>query len=349
MVNSTRISLEISDPKKIQSYYTIFLNAIATIAKSFGAKLIKNAGDAIIFYFPKTTDPINRIAFRDVLECCATIIASRDLVNIKLHSEDIEESMNFRISADYGTFQVASSMSSRNEDLFGPTMNICAKINANAEANTMVVGGDLYRILKALSLHNDYKFKETAGYSADKKHSYPVYSVSRCAPLRNDGIANLFHNLKSRTNVIDNGHEGSDSLYTSEYNNQQKKSHTIMLVDDEPDVLLVYKSFLSSEGYNVESFTDAQEALAYFAKFSYDYYDLVIMDIRMPNINGFQLYQRLKAINRDIKILFVSALEIAEELSTLLPEITNTDILRKPVNKEHLLAIVQSKFNRPVT
>ncbi len=353
MVDSTKVSIHISEPKKIRSYYTIFLNAIATVAKSFGARLVKNAGDAIIFYFPETTNLSNRAAFKDVLECCATTIASRDIVNIKLHSEGIEESINFRISADYGAFQVASSMSSRNEDLFGPTMNICAKINAKAEANMIVVGGDLYRILKALSFHNDYKFKEVGSYSADSKHSYPVYSVSRYALVRNDSIVDLFHNLKSGADprfsdsIADRKEGLLDQNASHCDNNQRKKTRNIMLVDDEPDVLLVYKSFLSSEGYNVEVFTDPQEALAYFAKFNYPYYDLAIMDIRMPHINGFQLYQRLKAINKDVRVLFISALEIAEELSTLLPEIKNNDVLRKPVSKENLLEIVKSKIDTP--
>ena len=351
MIDSTKITLEISEPKKIRSYYTIFLNATATVAKSFGARLVKNAGDAIIFYFPETTNPVNRAAFRDMLECCSTIIASRDFVNIKLHSEGIEQSMNFRISSDYGTCQVASSMSSRNEDLFGPTMNICAKINVKAKANETVIGGDLYHILKALSLHNDYKFKEIDGYSADNKHGYPVYAVSKYMPIRSEGVANLFHGLKSRaesrfSDSIAYTYRGLDRNIGDD--NQHNKPRNIMIVDDEPDVLLVYKSFLSSEEYNVEVFTDPQEALAYFAKFNYPYYDLAIMDIRMPHINGFQLYQRLKAINKDVRVLFVSALEIAEELSTLLPEIQNNDILKKPVSKENLLTNVKSRFDRPI-
>lgn len=350
MIDSTRVSLGITEPQKIRSYYTVFLNATAAVAKSFGAKLVKNAGDAIIFYFPETTDATNRAAFRDVLECCATMIASRHIVNIKLRAEGIEHSMNFRISADYGTFEIASSMSSRNEDLFGPTMNICAKINAKAGANSVVIGGDLYRVLKGLSLHNDYKFKEIEGYSADNKHCYPVYNVSKYGPVRNDGVNNLFHNLKSRADggipysIVNMDRSPNNRNARSNAAHEHSRPPNIMLVDDEPDILLVYKSFLSSEGYNVELFTDSQEALAYFAKLNLLYYDLVIMDIRMPNINGFQLYQRLKAINKDVRVLFLSALEIAEEVSTLLPEIKNNDILMKPISKQKLLAVVKSKI-----
>src|SRR5207248_4292447 len=90
---------------------------------------------------------------------------------------------------------------------------------------------------------------------------------------------------------------------------QQNYNHNnILLVDDEPDALLTYKTFLTIEGYNVDDFTDPREALAHFAQSNPEYYNLVIMDIRMPNLNGLQLYYRLKAINPDIRIMFVSAL-----------------------------------------
>jgi two-component system, OmpR family, response regulator ChvI len=73
--------------------------------------------------------------------------------------------------------------------------------------------------------------------------------------------------------------------------------------------LTTYKTFLTIEGYNVHDFTDPREALVHFAQSNPDYYNLVVMDIRMPNLNGLQLYYRLKAINPDIRIMFVSALD----------------------------------------
>src|SRR5215211_9503763 len=64
MVNSTEVTADIIDPEKLRKYYGIFLNTIAAIARNFGAKIIKNAGDCLIFYFPESIDSTNESAFR---------------------------------------------------------------------------------------------------------------------------------------------------------------------------------------------------------------------------------------------------------------------------------------------
>jgi two-component system, OmpR family, response regulator ChvI len=93
-----------------------------------------------------------------------------------------------------------------------------------------------------------------------------------------------------------------------------------MVVDDEPDTLFSYKTFLLSEGYVVEDFTDSREALKHFSEMnSSDYYNLVVMDIRMPGLDGLQLYYRLIAFNKAIKVLFVFSLDAIEELVSALP------------------------------
>jgi two-component SAPR family response regulator len=66
------------------------------------------------------------------------------------------------------------------------------------------------------------------------------------------------------------------------------------------------------------------------------------MDIRMPKLNGLQLYQRFKAINTKIKIVFVSCLDAAEELITMLPDVKGNDIIRKPVDQEYFIRTVRS-------
>ncbi|HJR49006.1 MAG TPA: response regulator [Nitrososphaeraceae archaeon] len=101
-----------------------------------------------------------------------------------------------------------------------------------------------------------------------------------------------------------------------------------MLVDDEQDVLYNFKITLSEEG-NVISFSKSKEAVHQHlidSNNSSSYCDLAIIDIRMPELNGIQLYQILKIINKNIKVLFISALEAAGEILSMFPEIDSSDI-----------------------
>jgi len=123
----------------------------------------------------------------------------------------------------------------------------------------------------------------------------------------------------------------------------QAQNSTIMIVDDEPDVLITYESFLSYTGFNVKTYTDPYQALRAFAS-SPDLYDLVILDIRMENLNGLQLYQSLKAMNPSSKIIFVSALDAAKELTSIFSDIGPEDVIRKPVEKEAFIKAIRTSL-----
>jgi two-component system, OmpR family, response regulator ChvI len=69
---------------------------MTTIAHNFGAKIINNAGDGLIYYFPKTSNINNKMAFKDVLECGSTMMAAHRAINSKMQSEMLL-SINYRI------------------------------------------------------------------------------------------------------------------------------------------------------------------------------------------------------------------------------------------------------------
>ena len=343
MIDSTKITARIADPEKIRKYYSIFINTMAAVARNFYAKIIKNNGDCLIYYFQKTSDSTNKSAFKDVLECGLRMIAASRIIDITLGKEGLPP-IKYRISADYGRVEVAKSTSSQCDDLFGSTMNLCAKINARAAANGMVIGDGLYQIVKKSCFDDDYHFQGLGEYSIiDFKHKYPIYSV--IGKNRDDNslypdtpVPKLeltqIHSCSTNKNVM-----GS---VVADQERQKRCSHNVMLVDDEPDALLTYKKFLDTEGYYVEAFEDPEEALKCFASKSTPHYDLIVMDIRMPGLNGLQLYNRLKAINMSTKVLFVSALDVAEELISILPDVRYKDIIRKPVEQAHFVSTVRA-------
>jgi class 3 adenylate cyclase len=247
MVDSIENTSEIKNAEKIRRYYSIFVNTMAAIARNFGAKIVKNTGISLVYFFPKTSSTDNKPAFRDVIECGVTMIAASDIINEKLREEGGLPPLYYRISADYGSVEVARSITSPDtEDLFGSTMNVCSKINSIAPPNEMVIGSDLYYCIgrkSSSSFFNDYRFKRIGEYSiAGLKHPYQVYSVLVSKSRLDSIITPINKNLKPHTN--------HDNYQQQQ---QQKNVHNILLVDDEPDILLTYKTFLlATVGYNVD-------------------------------------------------------------------------------------------------
>lgn len=81
IVDSTRITSRISDPKRIMRYYSIFLNSMAAIVRGYGARIIKNVGDSLIYYFPETSDIAKWPGFKGVLESAITMITAHKIIN----------------------------------------------------------------------------------------------------------------------------------------------------------------------------------------------------------------------------------------------------------------------------
>ncbi len=116
-------------------------------------------------------------------------------------------------------------------------------------------------------------------------------------------------------------------------------AHSILVVDDELDIVLIFKQALSRQGYTVFGFTDPLLALEHFKVNSSDY-GLVITDVRMPGMSGFELAANIKVIKPDAKVVFMSAFEVSD-LEFSMPGVKINDFLRKPVDVKTLVRRVK--------
>ena len=117
----------------------------------------------------------------------------------------------------------------------------------------------------------------------------------------------------------------------------------ILIVDDEKDVGRTFKMILENYGFEIDFFTDPAMALETFKP---NLYHLIILDIRMAEFNGFELYDKLKSRDPNIKTLFITALNSVEPYNTrnskVYPLSGVRHFMKKPVSSEELLGQVYS-------
>ncbi len=123
----------------------------------------------------------------------------------------------------------------------------------------------------------------------------------------------------------------------------QNSSGAILLVDDESDIATLFQYYLESSGYRVKVYNDPLRALS---EFRTGLYDLALLDVRMPHMSGFELYEKMHRIDSACKVCFVTAFGIYyRSLKEFFPNLDVTCFIRKPVGKEELLNQVASELN----
>ena len=115
----------------------------------------------------------------------------------------------------------------------------------------------------------------------------------------------------------------------------------VLVVDDEYDVSLTIKLVLEENGFKVDSFTDASEALK---NFTTGLYDLVILDVKMPEMSGFSLYKKIRKLDDKVIICYITAVDEVSyaDLKKCYPNIDEICIIHKPVDNDSLLGQIKS-------
>ena len=125
--------------------------------------------------------------------------------------------------------------------------------------------------------------------------------------------------------------------------NEHSMKKRILLVDDEQDITYSFGIALEDKGFVVDTFNDPQEALS---NFKAGLYDLLLLDIKMPKMNGFELYQEMEKIDSKAKVCFITAFEVYyKSLRELFPNMKVDCFIKKPITTNDLVERLTSELN----
>ena len=185
IMNSTRICSKLSD-SETSEFYNIFINYMGGVIRKHGGIVVKNIGDALLFYFEIDLSK-EQIGLKKCLDCCLSLSNAHDNITEKLTVANLPL-LNYRISATYGIVRIAKTSTSSINDIFGTTVNRCAKLNRTASANGVIIGEDFHELVK----NNDqYIFKKITNNSDSSDHDYVGYTVSKKSFLKNSSNSKI--------------------------------------------------------------------------------------------------------------------------------------------------------------
>jgi DNA-binding response OmpR family regulator len=125
--------------------------------------------------------------------------------------------------------------------------------------------------------------------------------------------------------------------------NTHKKIYSLFIVDDEPDTLESLRIVLEMDNFKIEAFTDPTLALD---RYSAGLYDLLILDIKMPRMNGFDLYKNIKRKDPNVTTCFLTALSDLDDYqiykNEVYPKSGERHFIFKPIETEELLCIIRT-------
>ena len=128
-------------------------------------------------------------------------------------------------------------------------------------------------------------------------------------------------------------------------NNTCSSSRRILLVDNEPDNTSVFSMGLEDAGFKVDAFNDSLLALS---SFKARFYDLSILDINMPNMNGFELYKEIRKKDEKVRVCFLTASQMYHE-SLRVPPQTLNDVkcfIPKPISIDDFIKRIEEELGR---
>jgi signal transduction histidine kinase len=156
----------------------------------------------------------------------------------------------------------------------------------------------------------------------------------------------VINTVPAMTNETDERIKKKRDDYGGYYNSHKTKRKRIFLVDDNYDHTVTFKVGLELAGFEVDAYNDSAIALS---KFKPDYYDLMLIDIKMPKIDGFELYEKISEIDNKVKVWFITAYERYDKPLKEIPpksrEMILNHLVEKPIEIDILVKEIKSELD----
>ena len=185
-------------------------------------------------------------------------------------------------------------------------------------------------------------FRHSYSNNTDRHHQYYLSESSSHSPTDSNYIQNQGSNLDTTIEIE-----------TKEQPQPQPPFiKRILVVDDDPDITLTFKAGLDGHYYNEGDKKKRFEVYTYndplllLEEFKPNFYDLLLTDIYMPNMNGFQLYEKILGLDINFRVCFMSALEVnAEALREVYPKVSFGCFIEKPITIEYLVKRLSAELD----
>lgn len=116
------------------------------------------------------------------------------------------------------------------------------------------------------------------------------------------------------------------------------------MVDDDPDVLFSIVAALESSDFVVDSYGSPDIALEKFRPY---YYDLLLLDVRMPGMTGFELYDEINKMDERVHVIFITAFEVYyEALKEIYPDLVPSSFIQKPISNDDLVGRIKRELSK---
>jgi DNA-binding response OmpR family regulator len=134
----------------------------------------------------------------------------------------------------------------------------------------------------------------------------------------------------------------SNTTYVDGTINTDSSGGRILIVDDDPDITLSFSIGLEDGGFEVFTYNDPQDALANFKS---NFYDLLLVDINMPKMNGFELCTKILEVDLNVKICFITAGDInIDGLREVYPALSTGCFIKKPISISDLVRRLKAEL-----